>query len=278
MENRATSYRLRAIRALTLRELRSLFLGFGIYIVAAIALLGSSGMVSSFIGAVSDAGLQVSAEPLSMPFLLAIVAFTLYLGILATLAISRERDRGTLEVLFYGPVDSLSYVMAKFVQHVAAFVIIIIGTLIVFGLISMISGLVFTSSLIKMALLSLFFVSTAIAFGIFLSSSTSKTRNSIILFILIMLGFGLFSLLEGYVNSLRGDVPAIVENARVVVAWLSRGLDWISPVAYLSRGVEAARIGDPKMLAQSIVGPIIYTGILLWLSVQAFDRKGVRAR
>ncbi|HHY46828.1 MAG TPA: ABC transporter permease subunit [Firmicutes bacterium] len=278
MGTNAMSFRWRAIRVICLRELRSLFMGLGIYIVTTLVLLACAAGVLSFVGAVSDAGLRTSAEPLLGDFVYAIGALTLYIGILATIAVSRERDRGTLEVLFYGPVDSTSYVMAKFLEHLAAFAIVMVVTLAAFGIISAITGLIFTGGLVRAGILSLFFASTAISFGIFLSSITLKMRNSVVLFILIMVGLGLFSLLEAYLGLMLGEASAFVEYGRVVVGLIGRVLNWISPIAYYRRGIEAARIGDLRMLVISVLSPIIYTSGLLWLAAATFTKKGVRAQ
>lgn len=278
MGTNSTSSRLRAIRVICLRELRSLFTGLGVYIIATIVLLACAAGALSFVGAVSDAGLRTKAEPLLDPFIYATGALTLYIGILATVAVSRERDRGTLEVLFYGPVDSASYVAAKFLEHLAAFAIVVAVTLAGFGAISAATGLIFTSGLLRAAILSLFFASTAISFGIFLSSATTRMRNSVVLFILIMLGLGLFSLLEAYMGLMLGETSTLMGYGRVIVGFIGRALNWVSPVAYYTRGVDAARIGDTRMLVASVLGPIIYTGALLWLAAITSDKKGVRAR
>ncbi|MEW6226554.1 MAG: ABC transporter permease subunit [Bacillota bacterium] len=278
MNTSSIAYRIWAVRTLTFRELKSLFLGFEVYVVATIVLLGSAAIVSSFLRSVSDVGLQVSAEPLLLPFCFAVVVFGLYLGLLATLTISRERDRGTLEVLFYGPVDTLSYVAAKFVGSIAVYAITIFVTVVAFGVLSLTTSLALTGRLARVGILSIFSVSTAISCGILLSSITSKTRNSAILFVLIMVGLGMVSLLEGYFTSLGQDVSGLGQNARVLIVWLGRGLDWLSPAAYVSRGIEAGRVGDTRMLVRGVIAPIVYTVFLLWLSVQAFKWKGVRTK
>ncbi|NPV54211.1 MAG: ABC transporter permease subunit [Firmicutes bacterium] len=270
------SYQFNSVKTVARREFTSIFYGIGVYLALALAFVVSSLIVMGYTGAVVDAGLVVIPDPMMSPLYIILLVSTVYLGLSATVSISRERERGTMEVLFYGPVDGASYVMGKYLEHMAAFVVMGLASLVFLGLASSITRFSLTAGVLKGLVLSIFMASCMISFGIFLSAVTGKMRNSILLFILVMAAFAGFSMLEGYLLSFQGDLSAPLEYARSFVAWLAHGIGWVSPLSYLSRGIDAARVGDVRQLLINIISPVLYSGILLWLSMIAFERKGVR--
>src|SRR5690625_4222131 len=226
------SHRVKAVQVQAKREFRSTLNGLGVYIVMSIIFLTISYMMfRSTLFDVSEAGIVAIHAPILLPFYVAVGLAASYLGLCAALSISRERDMGTIEVLFYGPVDSTSYVVGKYVQQMMAFGFILLFSLVNFYLISFATNLGVTN-IIGLLVLSIFLASCMVVFVIFLSSLSKRMAVSVILFLGLILFFLGFTLVHSYLQGLsifdeRNYSPllvyvrALVENVNIVINWIS---------------------------------------------------------
>lgn len=272
-----TAQRLHAVRLIAGRELRSTVMGIGIYIVMALSFLLASYYVNAFIYAVSQNGAVAASSPLIIPLFIAVFIGALYLGLLSSLTISRERDQGTLEVLFYGPVDSFSYVIGKFVEQMAVFGIFLLFDLIFFGIIALITNAGLNWQMLGLLLISFFVAASVVAFGILLSSLTRSSRASVILFVAIMIAFTAFFWLYGQLMQIPDkELSTTMIYVRQAVDYLRRGIEWISPLDYLNRGANAVASGSLTGFIVSLVEALVYGAVLLAVSIFFFNRKGVR--
>lgn len=272
------AYRLNAIKVTTKRELRSTLYGLGLYVVMTLIFLGAAYLsIRQSLVSVVENGLMVLPNPITQPFFLTVGLASTYLGLCAAIAISRERDQGTLEVLFYGPVDTVSYVLGKYIHQILAFLVMLAFSVINFVAVSLVTNLGFSRNFIGILLLSVFLASCMISFGIFLSAITRRMVVSIILFLGLVLFFIAFWVAHAWVMSIPGkDLTTLTIFARVVLDNLNTVLQWISPLSYLARGSTAIAMGNVGQYLLSIVSSVLYTVVLLGLSIYAFERKGVR--
>ncbi|HHV54229.1 MAG TPA: ABC transporter permease subunit [Firmicutes bacterium] len=273
----ATSYRLHATRLIAGRELRSTVFGIGIYIVMTIAFVLASYGVNSFLYNISQNGALAMPSPLLLPLFVAVFLSSLYLGLLSSLTISRERDQGTLEVLFYGPVDSFSYVMGKFIEQMLVFGVFILFNLVFFAFVALITNFGFSLDIIWLLLISFFVAASVVAFGIFLSSITKSSRASVFLFILFMAFFiGFF---WGY-STLMGipdkELSAGMIYLRQALDYLRRVIEWVSPLEYLNRGALAVASSSVSGFFAAVGESLAYGVVLLAASIFFFNRKGVK--
>ena len=148
-------FRAVAIRAIAGRELRSTLFNMGIYVAIALGLIVASFMIYTYVTGIMEYGMAVmpssktetryyselpqSPEPMLVPLQWTVYIGAIYITLSASLSISRERDQGTLEVLFYGPVDSLSFVIAKFVEQLLSFGVVLLFYIAYFVVMSAIS-------------------------------------------------------------------------------------------------------------------------------------------
>jgi len=72
------------------------------------------------------------------------------------------------------------------------------------------------------------------------------------------------------------DMSITLVYTRVAVDMINQGLKWISPFAYLSRGMAAVELGSSTQILSSIGASLLYTAVLLALAIQFLDRRGVR--
>lgn len=273
------SHRLNSVRVQAKREFRSTLNGLGIYVMLTLVFLGISYLYfRGTLVEVIDAGIINILHPGQEPFYYAVGLAAAYLGLCAAISISRERDMGTIEVLFYGPVDSTSYVMGKYVQQMMAFGVVLIFSLINFAIVTWATNLGM-SQVLGLVILSIFLTSAVVSFGILLSSLTRKMTVSVILFLALILFFLGFNVVHSYLQFLSASgtqLAPIFVYVRSVFDNASPVIGWISPLAYFDRGSLALFMGDTGGYLLSLASSLVYTVIALGLSVVVFNRKGVR--
>ncbi len=272
------SFRAHAVRVAAKRELRSTLYGVGLYAALAVIFLASGYFfVNSSIRSALDAGVLALQNPITEPFFFSVGLAATYLGLCSALSVSRDRDQGTLEVLFYGPVDTISYLMAKFFHQLLAFVVVLAFAIVNFYVISLITNLGFTADFVGFLVLSLFLTSCMVSFGIFLSVITRRMMASVIAFLALVLFFLGFSVAHTIVMSLPGEsMTPLLVYVRVIIDNMNSVMQWISPLSYFSRGMTAVFMKDFGQYALSLFSSVVYTGILFSLSVAIFKKKGVR--
>lgn len=272
-----TAQRLRVIRLVAGRELRSTLYGIGIYIVMALSFVASSYFLNQALWTISQNGVLVVPPPLVGPLFIAVLISSVYLALLSSLSISRERDQGTLEVLFYGPVDSISYVLGKFVEQMLVFGAVLIVDLVFFLILSLVTNLGLNWELLALLVISFFVAASVVAFGIFLSSVTKSSRASVVLFVALMVALIGFSYGYQYLMNLPDkDLSTGLIYLRQAADILSRGINWLSPVGYLNRGATAVALQSPTGYLVAVGEALVYALVLLAGSVFFFNRKGVK--
>src|SRR5438034_6195918 len=101
--------------------------GPGMYLVVAFGMLATVPVVSSYLDAVERSRILVLADAFTLPFFVAATIAMLFLALASVATVAREKEQGTLETLFYGPVDVASYVLAKHLAQVVAYLPIGLG-------------------------------------------------------------------------------------------------------------------------------------------------------
>ena len=266
-----------AIGVIARRDIKSTVNGLGIYVAASLAFLVAMLFVRSNLKGVTENGLMVMVNPLNYPLFIAVIIGATYLALTSTISVAKERDQGTLEVLFYGPVDSTTYIMAKFVEQLITFLGLIVVYIAVFFIISKMTNFGMDGSFLAMAGLSVLLAASIVAFGLLLSTISRSARTSVIVLLLLLLAFLAVDIVANILNSMSAkDMSVTLIYARVAVDMINRGLKWISPFAYLNRGIAAVGLGSAGRILSSIGASLLYTVILLALAIQFLDRRGVR--
>jgi ABC-type transport system involved in multi-copper enzyme maturation permease subunit len=266
-----------AIGVIARRDIKSTVNGLGIYVAASLAFLVAMLFVRSNLKGVTENGLMVMVNPLNYPLFIAVIIGATYLALTSTISVAKERDQGTLEVLFYGPVDSTTYIMAKFVEQLITFLGLIVVYIAVFFIISKMTNFGMDGSFLAMAGLSVLLAASIVAFGLLLSTISRSARTSVIVLLLLLLAFLAVDIAANILNSMSAkDMSVTLIYARVAVDMINRGLKWISPFAYLNRGIAAVGLRSAGRILSSIGASLLYTVILLALAIQFLDRRGVR--
>ncbi|MEW6047971.1 MAG: ABC transporter permease subunit [Bacillota bacterium] len=260
------------------RDLRSHLFGFSLYLAVSLVLLGVSHFaMRNALWQVEQNGLIVLGSPISYPFFLAMWLLTIYLGLMAAVAIARERDSGTLEVLFYGPVDGLSYLAGKFLQPVASFAVVMLFYLLYFGVTAAYTNLGFPGQVLQLLLLSLALAGCVVALGLAVSALSRRVFISVLVFLGLMLFFTLFDVAHAVLMAIPGErLTDLLAFARMVVDSTQQVMAWISPVEYYSRGSAALLMGERSAYLVALGSSVLYTAVLMALAAWIFQRKGVR--
>lgn len=278
MKEKGISISFYSMRVLIKRELISSLYGWGVYAAMFIAFLVSSFILRNFLRGIREENIFISSYPLNFPLFVSVVIISFYLVVVSAISISREREQGTLEVLFYGPVSSSSFLLGKYFTDMILYMIILGFSAIYFLGVSLLTNLGFTYLLVKAFLLSIFLASCVISFGLFISSLTGRVRSSIIWLVGILLAFlGLWFLQNMFLTFPSEAFTSWLLYIRKTLFVTQHIINWISPFSYLSRGMESIRIGSVKPFVLNIVYSIIYTVVLLFLSIYILKAKGVRA-
>ena len=270
--------RWRAVRLIQRRELRTMLFGFGLYVVIALGLMAAILLLRNYLNFVQESGLLVMSGAFNFPLFAVIFLAAIYLAISSVTTIARERDQGTMEVLFYGPVDSISYVLGKYLAQMATYLFMLLVFALCFGLFAGLTNFSFPGNVGWVVLLSILVVSDVVAFSIFLSAQSSSVCTALFLFLSILLGLILIQFGREILSAIpvtgRYYNPVLfMQNVLVNLNSVAR---WVSPFSYLMQGMEAVRRGSMDMYAVLAATSVLFSLLFLGLSVVLLERKGVR--
>jgi ABC-type transport system involved in multi-copper enzyme maturation permease subunit len=261
------------------REAKAAIRGMSGYVALSIALLAATWMLLIEARSLEAAGLLVRADPFRSPLAAALIVLALYLAVSAAVSAARDRESGTLEVLFYGPVDELAYVLGKLgglLLAYAAALPLLLGSL---WLLALVSGFTLTPIVVASLVFSLIPAAEIAGFGILLSVGTDRVRSAVLLLIAAAV------LLIGVEIAYRTVLLAPIESAaspvlplRDALAWLSRAASWIGPFGYLQRIVDGVVAGAWRTALTSVVLALAYTAAMVGLAALWLRRRGVHRR
>ena len=271
-------YRWHAARLIQQRDLRSMLLGRGVYIVLSLALLAAVLILRNYLSFVDENGLLILSGAFNFPIFAIIFLTALFLALSSVATIAREREQGTMEALFYAPVDAIAYILGKYLAQVSTYLVMVVIYILCFLLYAFFTNFTFPVSLIWIGFLSVLVASDVIAFGIFISAWSGRVRTAIFLFLtvivlLILVQFGQQFLAAVPANSSYYSPVQFLQGA---LDFINRIVIWLSPFSYLTQGMEAIRRGSFATYWLIVGASVIFTLLFLALSVDALERKGVR--
>jgi len=277
MAQKGFSLSIQTIKALSKRDLHSTLRSWGIYIVAFLSFIASSFILKNYLDSIKADDILISADPLNYPLFVSVIIISFYLAILSAISISREKDQGTLEVLFYGPVSSLTYILGKYIKDILTYLVMVVFFVVYFWGVSLLTNLGFSYGLLKTILVSIFSVSCIVSFGLFISSLTGKMRNSIIWLVGILALFLAVQVGQTILLGMPGEnMSPVLTYLGDTLSVVSQGINWISPFSYLTRGIDYIYLDNALLYGLNILYSLAYSAILLLLSILILKRKGVK--
>ncbi len=267
----------RTVWTITRRDVLGMLYGPGVYLVVAFGMLATLPVVSSYLDAVERSRVLVLADAFTLPFFVAATVAMLFLALSSVATVAREREQGTLETLFYGPVDIASYVLAKHLAQVVTFLPIGLGLAALMLAYSGITGLRLPGAFGLELLLSVFTAAAVTALGICLSTLVRGARAGIALFAALT---GLFLAIRLGAELLSG-IPVTNNSSpllllRNVMLALDTIVEYISPFSVLQRGIDALVRGDALGYLAAIGLSCGQCVLLLIAAVRLLGRRSVR--
>jgi hypothetical protein len=269
-----------AVQVLQDRGSQSSLYGLGIYITLTIGLLIASLVLHNSIRFTERNLIFVSLQPLFLPVFINVGLVAFYLALVSSVTISRERDRGTFEVLLFGPVNETAFILGAFISQIKVYLGALVVTLIWGNLITWILHLSFSFGLVWMLLTSIGMAGVVIAYGILTAVWGGRTRTSLVYFFLVVLILAGIQVgdqvVSGIVNSMGQSSADSLLLLRNVLGMLSNFTQWISPYSQLSQSMDALADG---LLAPYLFHLVILLAqgfLLLVVSILILKKKGAR--
>ncbi|RME58893.1 MAG: hypothetical protein D6790_11275, partial [Caldilineae bacterium] len=257
--------RLHAAWVIAARASRSAFFGLGFYLTAAVALLLATTLVLNNLAFADENTLIVMVRPLYLPVFLAAVLVSLYLSLNATLSVARERDRGTLRVLLFGPVDAVSYLGGRLLGQLILFAAFAGLAVVWAGGLAALSNMNVHVDLLAVLVLGLVANAAIVSFGLLAAGWGRTSRAALVLFVVIVLLALVFQFGDQIILQLANRVQPNRQDPilflRQVLAGANYLLLWLSPYAQMARAMDALVVGSlssvfahlAAMLGQMIV-------------------------
>ncbi|MFZ1756894.1 MAG: ABC transporter permease [Caldilineaceae bacterium] len=250
----------------------------GIYMVTTLAVLAASTLVLNNLAFLDENGLLVLTRPFFLPLFVCTVLLSLYLSLHATLHLVREREQGTLRVLFFGPVDGVSYLLGRLWSQNLLFVLA--GGVVLLWAVGLgwMTNLLVQMDVLAVLGLGLLTSSAVVAFGLLVGAWGRTARTALVLFLLVLVLVLVAQFGTPVVAQLASQTPANRQNSllflRTVLDGANGLLLWLSPFAQMSRGMDALLVGDGSRLLLH-TGAILGQGALYFAgAVRALKRGG----
>ena len=256
------------------------FYQFGIYFTIMVALLTSALTLHNSLRFTEINVVFIARQPLFLPVLVNTGLVSIYLGVIATINVSRERDRRTLEVLLYGPVDESGFLLGIFVAQIRMFLVALAFSLRWSNLAIWILNLAFSIELYAVFLTSILMASVVVSFGLFTAVWGDKTRTSLVIFIMILLLLAGVQIADQVVSNIvmssgpsSNDPILVIRNT---LASISRIIQWFSPYAQFLQSMDSIADHSIAGLFKNGGVMIVQTLILLIGSIKLLGHKGAR--
>ena len=271
--------RCHASAAVARRELVALTRGLGAYVALSVALLCVAWLLATELQRAQTGGLLVHDNPFQAPLLAAVLVLSIFLAISAVVSVARERERGTLEVLFYGPIDEPAYIAGKFAGQVAGFLAALPLLALSFLLLCLFTGFIISPVVLLGLVASVVPAAEVVAFGLLLSVAAGRLRSSILLFIGVTALFLGIAVAYGIVSAIPIESPASpMLPLREALAALDAVVDWLSPFAYFERVLESIALGAWSSATTALLAGLGHVVVTLGLASFGLRRRGVRPK
>ena len=272
-----TSLRWHTTRKIAAQQPRNTLFSWGIYITAAISVSIAALQIFNSVRFVGESSLNIEAQPFLLPLQAALSLAILFVAVEATLAIARPREQGSLQVLFFAPIDESILIGGNFLAGLLVYILFILLTLPILLLLAWITNFVIPVILLWAIIPTILAVGVTIAFGLFVSAAAPSARAAVLILvagILILLGLqsAYTALLNIPPTSRFFDALLFI---RTILANLQSILSWLSPFRMLDVILTSSLNNDWLALVRQLGISLAATIIWLFAAVRMLQRRGV---
>ncbi len=257
-------------------EARGLMRGLAVYIAVSLALVAAAWLLLIDVRALEASDILVRADPFRAPVVAALMVLAVFLAVSAAVTAARDRESGTLEVLFYGPVDELSYVAGKVCGLVIGYIAAVLLLLASLLLLAWLSGFALTQAVLAGLALSAIPAAEIASFGILLSVGIGRVRRAVLLLV------GVVVVLLGVDIAYRIILLVPIESpaspilpVRDALAALAVAVRWIGPFGYQERIFESLISGASRTALITVASALAYTAAMMAMAALWLRRRGV---
>ncbi len=272
-----TSVRWNAAQRIARQQARDTIFGWGFYVAAAIALLVAIVLVYNSVQFVGDTALNVVHRPFFLPLQVVTSVALLFVTIEAALAVARPREQGSLQVLFFAPVDGISLLTGNLLAGVIVYVLFLLLVLPPLLILAWVTNFVVPPALIGGLLPTVLIAAVTIAFGLVISTIAPSGRAAVLFLVAAMLA--LLAIQAGYAALLGLPPTSRFYDALLFLRVLLRNLQelllYVSPFRLLDAALAAVLRADLVSLGRYLLVALLGTLAWLGVAVLAFRRRGV---
>jgi len=223
-------------------------------------------------------GLLVLAEPFGLPVYLGTLLLSVFQAVSAAITVARDREQGAIELLFYGPVSSQTYMVAKLGAHIVLYLWLTVLVGVCDLLFMAVTGLRVGGTVVWAVILSVGTAAAAISLALAVAAVIRRLRAVV----LAVLGLTTLSIGLQVVVEVLARVPTSefhvspVQVMRVTALTLSAVTGWVLPFAYFNRGLSALLRGDALSYLGTLGACGAYAMAMLGAAWIGLDRTGAR--
>lgn len=248
------------------------------YAVVAVAAALAGFVLQNDLHRVQEDGLLVIGDPFAVSLYGGVLLLAVYLAASAAMAVAREREQGTVELLSYGPVSSLSYLLAKLTSHVLQYAFLLVLLLGSYLLLAVVTGLHLRGTTLLAIALSIGPAAAAVTLGLVVAALVRRVRPTI--FAVLGLALGAVGLQVAREVLVRLPAPEFHVNPVLVLRWaafaVSSITQWLLPFGYVDRELSVMLRGDLAGALGATVAAGAYAAVVLVLAAAGLDRTGIR--
>lgn len=265
------------ISRIATQQSRDTFLGWGIYVTATVSLGLAALQIYNSVRFVSESSLNILAQPFLLPLQVALSLAMLFVAVESALAIARPREQGSLQILFFAPLDEQILIGGNVLSGLLVYLLFVLLTLPILLLLAWISNYVIPTKLLLAIIPTIIVVGVTITFSLFVSAAAPSARSAVLILvagILILLG------LQSAYTALLNIPPTsrffdALLYIRIILAYLQSVLSWLSPFRMLDVILKASLNNDWLALIRQLGISLIMTLIWLVAAVRMLQRRGV---
>jgi ABC-type transport system involved in multi-copper enzyme maturation permease subunit len=269
---------LTVVRALVRMDLVTSVSALTPYVVVAGVAAMTGLILKNYLYRVEQDGLLVLSEPFGLPVYLGALLLSVFQAASVAIAVAREREQGAIELLFYGPVNSQAYMVAKLGTHILLYVWLTALVGFCDLLFVVVTGLPLSATVAWAFILSVGTAAAMISLALAVAAVIRRLRVAV----LTVLGLATLSIGLQVLAEVLAHVPtpefhvSPVQMVRVTAFALSTVTGWVLPFAYLDRGLSALLRGDPLSYLGTLGACGVYAMAMLGAAWIGLDRTGVR--
>jgi ABC-type transport system involved in multi-copper enzyme maturation permease subunit len=266
-----------SIRTIDQRILQTSLNGLGVYLVLSVGILISGLVLQNNLRFAERNLVYISSQPLFLPIMVNTFLVATYLAISAAIQLSRERDRGTYEVLLFGPVNETTFILGYFLGNIKIYLATLLVTFVWANLASWFLHLGYSLMIVVVLLQSILMASAILGFALVTAVWGKRTRTALVSFFFIILLLVGFQIGDAVVNTIMmssqqaSDSLLLLRNAFATIANLT---EWISPYAQMSIAMEAIVENAAGSYGLHVIIIMLQAILFLLLAVTMLRRKG----